>query len=67
MTHMTLKYNIIQMGQYWCLNDQLDLSYQQPIHLILATKFLENKKIEKHVGNYFPLSILKILCIFGRT
>ena len=28
MTHMTLKYDISQIGRSWCLNDRLDLSNQ---------------------------------------
>jgi hypothetical protein len=38
-----------------------------PVHPILAKKLFNNVKIEQMRHKFFPLYILKILCIFGQT
>ena len=37
---MTLKYDIFQIGRYWCLNDRLDLSN----HTRLSGEKIKNQK-----------------------
>ena len=54
MTHMTLKYDISQFGQSWCLNDRLYLS-NHTRSSDFGKQMFKNKKEMKYASTNFPI------------